>query len=163
MTNEELYELFRLHGGDFESMLSVPGVPDKGVLKSLAHNLKWYDHLDRDGVLVDLDRVDELKAREARRVAEHIRRIDQKLATSRSKDDKSSPEIKVTSTEFSRLIRMRIELGKYYQLLLGEPTSRDAVVDEGRRKALRDKFAEDELRELRSAARKELNSREVYN
>ena len=156
LSSDALYQLYRRCAGDIDEMLSC-GIPDmlsKDELLKRAKDLEWPSRLERDGVIVDFTKIEVLKQRETQTVANLIQRLDQVLLPSRKKQDADDKTIlNPVSAEFARLARLRVEVGKYYQLLLGEPTSRGEVADEDRRKRL-EQLSPSELRDLLHVTRK---------
>ena len=169
LSKDALYQLFRRNAGDVEGMtnMGIPNMPTKEELQRLAVDLRWYPRLERDGVIVDFTRVEILKQRETQTIANLIQRLDQSLLPSSQKSENPNalPVLEPRSTEFARLGRLRIDVGKYYQLLLGEPTSRGETTDDERRKRL-ESMTPAELRELlvlTSQMRKEEEDKALLN
>jgi len=155
-SNDFLYQLYRRCCGNIEEMLAVgiPDMPSKEELLRKATDLQWPARLERDGVLVDFTKIELLKARETQTIANLIQRLDQSLIPSRKKQDAEDDTVlNPKSAEFARLARLRVDVGKYYQLLLGEPTSRGETTDEERRRRL-ENLTPSELRDLLVVTRK---------
>lgn len=156
LSNDALYQLYRRCAGDIDEMLScgIPDMPSKEELLKRAKDLGWPSRLERDGVIVDFTKIEVLKQRETQTVANLIQRLDQVLLPSKKKQDaKDNTVLEPISAEFARLARLRVDVGKYYQLLLGEPTSRGETTDEERRKRL-EGLTPKELRDLLHTTRK---------
>jgi hypothetical protein len=154
LSKDALYQLYRRCCGDIDEMLAsgIPDLPDKDTLLTVAKSLQWPQRLERDGVIVDFTKIEILKQRETQTIANLIHRMDELLIPSkRQKDDVTT--LAADSAEFSRLARLRIDVGKYFQLLLGEPTSRGEVSDEERRKKL-EKLTPADLRDLLAEAKR---------
>jgi hypothetical protein len=154
LSNDALYQLYRRCAGDIDEMLDsgIPNMPTREEILYKAKDLQWPSRLERDGVIVDFTKIQILKQRETQTVADLIRRMDEVLLPSKKQKDESNT-LAADSAEFSRLARLRIEVGKYYQLLLGEPTSRSEATDEERRKKL-EKCTPADLRDMLEEARR---------
>jgi len=154
LSNDALYQLYRRCCGDVDSMIEsgIPNLPDREDLLKLAKSLGWPSRLERDGVIVDFTKIEVLKQRETQTVADLIHRMDEVLLQSkRQKED--TPFLAVESAEFTRLARLRIDVGKYFQLLLGEPTSRSEQTEEERRRRL-EKLTPTDLRDILAEAKR---------